>query len=65
MNLKKWAKPGVPLEVLALKLCEEVGEVSGEITDGWKRDGIDRKAALEELDHVIGLAEIMKDRLSA
>jgi NTP pyrophosphatase (non-canonical NTP hydrolase) len=64
MNLKKWRRPGVPVEVLALKLCEEAGEVANEITDGWKNGEINREAACEELRHTIAIAEILLDRFS-
>jgi len=63
MNLKKWSRPGVPLEVLAAKLSEETGEVSKEITDGWYTGNLNRKALREELDHVIAIAEILKERV--
>jgi NTP pyrophosphatase (non-canonical NTP hydrolase) len=62
MNLKVWERKGVPLEVLALKLCEEAGEVSKEITDGWRNGEVDRRKLKAELDHVIDIAKILKDR---
>lgn len=64
MNLTAWAKQGVPIEILALKLCEEAGEVSTEVTDGWKRGEIDRLKMLDELDQVIAIAGILKERLT-
>lgn len=63
MRLKFWAKKGVPIEILALKLCEEAGEVSKEITDGWKNGEINRRKMIAELDHVIEIATILKGRV--
>jgi NTP pyrophosphatase (non-canonical NTP hydrolase) len=62
MNLKVWERKGVPFEVLALKLCEEAGEVSKEITDGWRNGEVDRHKLKEELDHVIAIATILRER---
>lgn len=70
MNKAKWRDPMVPMAVLALKLCEEAAEVGGEVTDAFFRgDGFpqfERRSIdnmLEELDHTIFIAEIMRDRL--
>lgn len=67
MNLKRWKNPEVPISMLALKLCEEAGEVANEITDGWQTGTgkVSRKRAVEEVDHVIAIAEILKARLLA
>jgi len=64
MNLTKWKDPRVPIEVLALKLCEEAGEVAKEMTEAWERHGKPhRNHTIDELDHVIALAEILKERV--
>jgi NTP pyrophosphatase (non-canonical NTP hydrolase) len=62
MNLNKWERPEVPLEILALKLCEEAGEVAKELADGWKRGGVDRGKLIEELNHVVALAKVLQER---
>jgi len=74
MNRGKWSNPEIPLEFLALKLVEEVGEVSKEITDklvfesdipheyvGY--DDPNRKRILEELSHVQFLVTVMRKRV--
>lgn len=63
MNKKKWKNPNVPIEILALKLAEEVGEVSREITDapGGK---LSKLRLAEELGHVIFIASTLRDRIS-
>lgn len=39
MNKQKWKNPRIPLTVLTLKLAEEVGEISRELTDASHVDG--------------------------
>jgi NTP pyrophosphatase (non-canonical NTP hydrolase) len=68
MNRDKWTDPNVPLEILALKLSEEVGEVSREITDeNWPHEGDwdddRRERLLEELNQVVFLANVIKERV--
>lgn len=63
MKLSRWNNPKVSLETLALKLCEEVGEVAKEITEGLiSAKGINERKLIEELDHVIDIAKILKGR---
>lgn len=63
MNKRKWTRKSVPVSMLALKLCEEAGEVAREITDA-KIDGKPYdENVLTELDHVIFIASIMRERL--
>ncbi len=71
MKTERWEKPGVPLEIIALKLAEEAGEVFKEIIEAWKKAGpsrlaevIDHEALSEECDHVITMATILKARLT-
>lgn len=45
MNRDKWKNPNIPLSLLALKLCEEAGEVSREITDA-SDDAFDLSTAI-------------------
>jgi hypothetical protein len=63
MNLHKWKKQR-GITPLALKLCEEVGEVNKEI-GSWVAEGkeLNYKAALEEIDHVIFIAEQLRKRV--
>lgn len=72
MDKKKWQNPRIPLSTLALKLAEEVGEVSTIITDAqFAGHGIydgpltkpEREHLIEELDHVRFIASQMKKRL--
>jgi NTP pyrophosphatase (non-canonical NTP hydrolase) len=64
MNLRQWKSKKVPIEVLALKLCEESGEVAKELTEAWKRGNKPNiSRTISELDHVIAFAEILKERV--
>lgn len=68
MNRKKWDNDVVPIPILALKLAEEVGEVSKEITDAhFDRYGLNNDVRqdriLEELEHVEFLAQVLRDRI--
>lgn len=77
MNRERWTHPDLPIEVLALKLTEECGEVSKEITDVWVIEGNSafipdmpkkqlekrRASLLEELEHVIFIAKTIRERV--
>lgn len=74
MNKSKWMSKGIPMETCALKLAEEVGEVSNILTDAMLTDESgyagerrlskkERKHLEEELEHVIFIAEMMVQRL--
>lgn len=63
MSHKKWRRKKVPLEMIALKLAEEVGEVTKELTDAHFSGKLDRKNLKEELDQVIRLANTLKERI--
>jgi len=72
MNKAKWIKPDVPLEMLALKLVEEVGEVAKEITNEGMLFGgnptsemsqMFRNHAVRELEHVEFIAKTLRRRI--
>jgi hypothetical protein len=71
MNKRKWRDPMIPMSVLALKLCEEAAEVGTEITDAHMRSPVASMTAdqadriMEELSHVIFIAETMRSRVRA
>lgn len=74
MDKSRWTNPKLPLEILALKLVEEVGEVAKEITDEYMIVGgeVDRemsrmfrKHAATELEHVEFLAKTLRKRIKA
>lgn len=69
MNKKKWRDPKIPIEMLGLKLAEEAGEVAREITDGYfdavsYMDREHRASLLEELNHVLFIAEELHRRVN-
>ena len=76
MNKAKWINPEIPISILALKLVEEIGEVSNEITDAHMNPcddgaylGIPQTGGpihpriLEELDDVEFLTDVLRARL--
>lgn len=74
MNRDKWTAKGVPLQTLALKLSEEAAEVGtvlsdtmivedGEYEGERKLTNRERRAILEELEHVIFIATTMQHRV--
>ena len=77
MKKSRWADPTIPLEVLALKLCEEAAEVGTEITDLFTHEAqlpISPKEmqrnqvnalvrAEEELEHVEFIAQCLRMRI--
>lgn len=63
MTFKTWRSKNRTLEQLALKLCEEAGEVAKEINDASVRGRKPRKNALVELDHVDEISRILRARL--
>lgn len=70
MNLRKWSDPEVPLEIVALKLAEETGEVANIITDNlMAHQGPMREREvghlIDECEHVIFLASVIKNRALA
>lgn len=63
MNKANWIRTSVPLEILALKLSEEAAEVGTEITDAYKHAiDWDAEKVIEECDHVIFFAQLIRDR---
>lgn len=69
MNKAKWQDPMVPMTILGLKLCEEAGEVATELSDAFMGGvpsalhTVRAGELIEELDHVIFIAETMKGRV--
>lgn len=74
MNYGKWMSKNIPMQTCALKLSEEVAEVGTVLTDAMMVDdsGYEGERKLtkkekehldEELDHVIFIAKMMKQRL--
>lgn len=63
MNKQRWRDPSIPLSILALKLCEEAAEVGTEITDSHMGEHWNRDAILEELEHVVFMATVLRDRV--
>lgn len=67
MNRRKWLDPEVPLELVALKLAEETGEVANIITDNLMAHKGPMLASellhlVEECEHVIFLAHLIQSR---
>ena len=63
MNYNKWTiETAAPL--LALKLCEEAGEVGKEISEAFMGDWppVHRKRLHEELDHVQHLVNTLREK---
>jgi NTP pyrophosphatase (non-canonical NTP hydrolase) len=66
MNKNKWTAPYLPIEILALKLAEEAGEVAREITDSYFGKGDRetlRRNLVDELEQVEFIARTMRKRL--
>lgn len=67
MKIARWRNPQVSLECVALKLCEEVGEVAKEIAYAGNPEygpkPLNVKAVLIELDHVEALAAEIRRRV--
>lgn len=64
MNKARWTKPNIPLQVLALKLVEECGEVANELTDAYiTGNGVQLDSLLEELEHVEFIARTMRNKI--
>lgn len=69
MIKRKWLNPEIPLEVLALKLCEEAAEVGTEITDAIMSGEllsypfIHEAEILVELEHVEFLVSVIRNRV--
>jgi hypothetical protein len=66
MNKRKWSDPGIPIEVLGLKLCEEAAEVGTEISDAALKVSktVNVKKILDELDHVEFIAKQLRKRFA-
>lgn len=78
MNKRRWRNPEMPIEVIALKLAEEVGEVAKEITDLWVEEDdaagslafrrkmtlTDKDRIATELDHVAFLFTVLRSRIA-
>jgi len=71
MNKAKWTATDLPLEFLALKLTEEVGEVAKEITDALVieegeyigHNDPNTERILTELEHVEFLVKTLRSRI--
>lgn len=67
MNYRKWTQFDVTLQSLALKLCEEAGEVGKELNlvSPKKVYAVSELLrALTEVDHVLGIADILEQRIT-
>jgi NTP pyrophosphatase (non-canonical NTP hydrolase) len=62
MKIKNWRN--APAEILALKLCEEAGEVAKEITEAYQEGRqVHSEKTQSELTHVIRIASQLKINL--
>lgn len=77
MKKRRWTDPDVPITILALKLAEEVGEVTRELCDDYFIMSMGRpvppnafpvgpesaKRTISELKHVEFIARTLRKRL--
>jgi len=58
MKFHKWQSR--PTNIVFAKMIEEVGEVGAELAEGY----VHPERIVEELDHVIGIATILRGRFA-